>query len=394
MKNVKLGVICNIEIGRTPSRNQPKYWGNGYSWLSIADMKNLKFLSDTKEQVTDLAIEECNMKLVPQGTLLFSFKLSVGKVGIASKDLFTNEAIAALKIKSEKEVYQPFLYHALGSLNFDGKGDRAVKGITLNKAKLRELLIPLPPLPEQKRIAEILDKADALHQKNKQLLYAYDELLQATFLDMFGDPVTNPKGWEKSKISNLINNIDSGWSPNCNSIPRKNSFDWAILTLSSVSQRNYKESFNKNLPQELNPKDSIEVKKGDLLFSRKNTRELVGACAFVFETSPRLMMPDTIFRIQYKSEILNGIYAFYLLNSINFRVNIQRLATGSAGSMPNISKEKLKNLFIPLPPITLQNQFAQIVENIEAQKTLVKQSLQESEDLFNGLVQKAFSGEL
>ncbi len=291
-------------------------------------------------------------------------------------------------LKLSEKLYSKFAFHYFNSCYIPDTGyNRHFK-------YLKAVEIPLPPLSEQKRIAEILDKADALRQKNKQLLAAYDELLQATFLDMFGDPVTNPKGWEKSKILYLINNIDSGWSPNCDSVPRKNSADWAILTLSAVSERNYKEFFNKNLPQELKPKDSIEVKKGDLLFSRKNTRELVGACAFVFETAPKLMMPDTIFRIQYKPEVLNGIYAFFLLNSINFRANIQRIATGSAGSMPNISKEKLKNLFVPLPPISLQNQFAQIVENIEAQKTLVKQSLQESEDLFNGLVQKAFGGEL
>lgn len=292
MKNVKLGVICNIEIGRTPSRNQPKYWGNGYSWLSIADMKNLKLLSDTKEQVTDLAIEECNMKLVPQGTLLFSFKLSVGKVGIASKDLFTNEAIAALKIKSEKEVYQPFLYHALGSLNFDGKGDRAVKGITLNKAKLRELLIPLPPLPEQKRIAEILDKADVLRQKNKQLLAAYDELLQATFLDMFGDPVTNPKGWNSKKIS------DIGTSRLGKMLDRKTIVGENLkpyLRNSNVSWFEFK--LDDLLEMDFNEKDKIEfsLKNGDVLMCEGGE---IGRCAIWRDNLKECYFQKAIHRIR------------------------------------------------------------------------------------------------
>ncbi len=200
---VNLGCICDIAIGRTPSRNESKYWGEGYSWLSIADMKDEKLLSETKEQITKDAITDCKMKIVPKGTLLFSFKLSVGKIGIADKDLYTNEAIASLSIIDETKIFQGFLFYALKSIDFNKSGDRAVKGITLNKAKLNNLSIPLPPLPEQKQIATILDKADALRKKNKQLLNAYDELLQSVFLDMFGDPVTNPKGWKTAMVSEI-----------------------------------------------------------------------------------------------------------------------------------------------------------------------------------------------
>ncbi len=169
-------------------RNNPNYWGKGFSWLSIADMNQGYELIKTKEEITKSAISECKMQLVPQGTLLMSFKLSVGKVGFAGKDIYTNEAIASLPVKNEKEVNKNYLFHALKSLKFDGAGDRAVKGITLNKAKLNNLNIPLPPLPEQKRIATILDKADALRQKNKQQLAAYDELLQAVFWKCLGIP--------------------------------------------------------------------------------------------------------------------------------------------------------------------------------------------------------------
>ncbi len=183
---------------------------------------------------------------------------------------------------------------------------------------------------------------------------------------MFGDPVQNNKKWPKEKLENLINNIDGGWSPKCEGCSRSNTKQWAILTLSSISSRIFQENFNKLLPENLSPKENIEVKKGDLLFSRKNTRELVGACAYVYDSSPYLMISDTIFRINYLSQRFNGIYASYLFNSPNYRKTIQKLATGSAGSMPNISKEKLKKLRIPLPSIFLQTQFAQIVENIEA----------------------------
>lgn len=382
--NVPLGQICNIEIGRTPSRNQPKYWGNGYSWLSIADMKNSKFLSETKEQVTDLAIGECNMKLVPQGTLLFSFKLSVGKVGIASKDLFTNEAIAALKIKREKEVYQPFLYHALGFLNFDGKGDRAVKGITLNKAKLRELLIPLPSLSEQKRIAKILDKADALRQKNKQLLVAYDELLQATFLDMFGDPVTNPKGWAKKLIKEIGKVVTGNTPPRANQENYGNYIEW--IKTDNISSDIIYPTNSREFLSESGMKKGRVVPVGTILVTCiAGSLSSIGNCVITNR--------EVAFNQQINAIIPQKCNSYFLYSVMQYSKKATQDAA-TKGMKKLLIKSNFEKLAIICPPITLQDQFAQIVENIEAQKTLAKQSLQESEDLFNGLVQKAFGGEL
>ncbi|PWE00493.1 restriction endonuclease subunit S [Marinilabilia rubra] len=326
-------------------------------------------------------------------TLLITCRgASCGSVNISEPYSYINGNAMALDSLS-KDVYIKYLYYYLKNTSLkDCISGSAQPQIT--KLGLDRVQIPLPPLPEQKRIATILDKADALRQKSKQQLAAYEELLQATFLDMFGDPVTNPKGWEEVNLGGVIDGIESGWSPKCESSPRKGNNTWAILTLSAVSERNYLDNKNKKLPDSLSPKENIEVKPNDLLFSRKNTRELVGACAYVFKTPPKLLLPDTIFRIKYQPLLLNGIFTSFLFNDRNFRRKIQKLATGSAGSMPNISKEKLKNLSIPLPPLNLQNHFAQIVQNIEAQKTLLKQSMQENEDLFNALVQKAFKGEL
>jgi len=391
MNSQRLGEICRIGIGRTPSRNEGKYWGQGNSWLSIADMKDEKFLSETKEEVTDLAVQECRMRLVPEGTLLFSFKLSVGKVGIASKDLYTNEAIASLEIIDEKKTYQPFLYHALKTLNFDGAGDRAVKGITLNKAKLNNLQIPLPPLPEQKRIADMLDKADALRKKNKELLDAYDELLKATFLDMFGDPVTNPKGWGEKYFKDVITDIVGGFSVGGEQRELRED-ELGVLKVSAVTSGVFEPKEYKAVNIGKIDRQIINPKKGDLLFSRANTRELVGAVAVVDQDYNRLFLPDKLWRIDLNRSLVTNYYLHRLLINERFRPELTKTATGTSGSMLNISKAKLNRLRIPLPPVGLQNQFAQIVENVEAQKALVKQSLQESEDLFNGLVQKAFKG--
>ena len=146
---VALGDICEVNIGRTPARENREYWGVGFPWLSIADMNQGRVLSKTKEQITQRAVVETRMQPAPTGTVLLSFKLSIGKVGIAATPLFTNEAIAALPIKDPTKLIPEFLFWALQSIDLTAGQDRAAMGLTLNKAKLLTLQIPLPPLKEQ-----------------------------------------------------------------------------------------------------------------------------------------------------------------------------------------------------------------------------------------------------
>ena len=265
----------------------------------------------------------------------------------------------------------------------------------ISRPVLECLHIPLPPLEEQKKIAAILDAANALRQKDKALIAKYEELTQFLFLDMFGDPVTNSKGWEKENLESLIAKIENGWSPNCKDHSREFEEEWAVLKLGAVTYKVFNPNENKALPDEVTPKPENEVKRGDLLISRKNTKELVGACAYVLKDVKKLMLPDTIFRLKYDDEKCNPLFLWFLFNEVNFSKRVRNLATGSAGSMPNISKSKLLKLKLVSPPITLQNQFAERVQQIEKQKQLAQQSLQKSEELFNSLLQRAFiKGEL
>lgn len=257
---------------------------------------------------------------------------------------------------------------------------------------LSQVQIPLPPLPIQQRIAEILDAADALRRKDDELLRKYDELAQAIFIDMFGDPVKNEKGWERKKMSAILDKIESGWSPIClNRSTTSN--EWGVLKLGSVTKCIYDDSENKALPQEESPRVTLEVKKGDVLFSRKNTSNLVAACVLVNKTRPKLMISDLIFRLKInKASDINPTYFHNLLVFPTKRAFIQSLAGGAAGSMPNISKEKLMTVEIEFPPIEIQNSFEEKIHIIETLKEKVIEN--NSEHLFNSLLQQAFKGEL
>lgn len=179
IKIERLADICEIVVGRTPSRNDPSFWGHGHPWLSIADMNQGLLITKTKEEITDLGAAKG--KLVPAGTVLLSFKLSIGKVSIAGMPLYTNEAIAALVIKNPKKIDSRYLMWTLKSMDLATDSNRAAMGATLNKAKLQEIRIPIPPLDEQIRKVQIEDIQFAIVQKRERQQELFIEFERAIF---------------------------------------------------------------------------------------------------------------------------------------------------------------------------------------------------------------------
>ncbi|NJO97722.1 MAG: hypothetical protein HC764_18425 [Pleurocapsa sp. CRU_1_2] len=268
MKTFLLSDICKIEIGRTPARANPLFWGGEHPWLSISDMGKYRDIHTTKEGITDLGTETFNGRVVKPGTLLFSFKLSIGKIGIARVPLYTNEAIAALPIKDRLLACEEYLYYALQGLNFDTTTDRAVMGKTLNKKKLAQINIPLPPLEDQKRIAAILDKADAIRRKRKEAIALTEELLRSTFLDMFGEPVTNPQGWDVLKLGSQVDELKYGTNAKCSEFHKKE--DILVLRIPNIVEEKICWNDLKYAKLESSEVDKLLLKQGDLLFVRSN----------------------------------------------------------------------------------------------------------------------------
>ena len=189
MEWIELGKLANIEIGKIPARKNSKYWKGDYTWVSIADMKD-KYISDSREKISKLALKETNIKIVPKGTVIMSFKLSIGKRAITEKDLYTNEAIAAFHIKDGNILEANYLYYVLGFIDLTRDTDRAVMGKTLNKSKLSRIKIPVPPMETQEKIVQALDQAQALIDKRKEQIEVLDQLIESIFYTMFGDPVS------------------------------------------------------------------------------------------------------------------------------------------------------------------------------------------------------------
>ena len=261
----------------------------------------------------------------------------------------------------------------------------------LSAKELNKVKIPLPPLDKQRHIAAVLDKVSDLIAKRRQQLDKLDEMVKARFVEMFGNPITNEVGWDKVRLSTCIESIDNGKSLVCDASARQGNWP-AVLKLSAATYGFYRPEENKAMLDENQFVEDVAVRAGDLLFTRKNTPELVGMCAYVYGTPSRLMMPDLIFRLNTTNRC-NKVFLWKLINHDLFRDSIKAIATGSAKSMSNISKERLLNLEIILPPVELQEQFAAFVKQTDKSKLTLQRSLDKLEVLKKALMQRYFGQE-
>lgn len=383
-----LGELCDVSIGRTPARERRDFWGQGSPWLSIADMNQGRDLKTTAETITDVAVRECNCRLVPKGTVLLSFKLSIGKVGITQRALFTNEAIAALPIRDSSRLQPEFLYWALRSINLTLGLDRAAKGLTLNKEKLFRVRVPLPPLPEQQRIARILDKADWLRARRGTVFSQLDSLAQSVFLDMFGDPTVNPKGWPIKRLDELcqsIKDIDHKMPAAVDDgvpfISAKDLTDDGRISFENVkriSPEDFRRLSRKSKPQ-----------KGDIIYSR------IGANlgkARVVEVDLDFLASYSCCTIKPNLERVDVTYLCKLLDSPSILRQAHKGVRAIA--VPDLGMAEIKAFKIIVPPLALQREFARRIEAIDKTRATNRTSEAELAALFASLQDRAFRGEL
>ncbi len=339
--------------------------------------------------------------ILEKGDILFNNTNStelVGKAALISQRMEAGFSNHLTRIRvDETRVLPQFMVYWLrrtrDSGYFSAHATQWVSQAAFKSSELRHLEMPIPPLDEQRRIVDILSRAEGIVRLRREAEKKAAEIIRALFLDMFGDPATNPRGWPAKKVGDVVSSIDSGHSPKCND-RQKNEHEWGVLRLSAVTMCEYLESEHKTLPDEIDYDPTIEVQQGDLLLSRKNTYDLVGACAYVWKTRGKMLLPDLIFRLQiYDKQVLNPIYLWSLLTTEAKRASLKKLANGSAGSMPNISKQRLRTLNIELPPIEMQLSFAKTVEQIQSVRVQQKAAIQKAEAAFDALLARAFNSD-
>lgn len=390
MEKIKIGCICEVLNGYAFKSDQ--YVESGIRVLRIANVQK-GYIEDSAPVFYPEESTGLEKYMLEEGDLLMSLTGNVGRVALLKKELLPaalNQRVACLRMQ-RKDVLKEYLFHFLNSELFENNCIQSAKGVAqknMSTGWLKDYKIPLYEIDKQKEITMILNKVSNIIACRKEQLTRLDNLIKSRFVEMFGNPISNPYGWGRVQLDDCLESIENGKSFVCENNARVGSVP-AILKLSAVTYGIYKPDENKAIIDTNDFVENAEVHTGDLLFTRKNTPELVGMSAYVNSTSKKLMMPDLIFRLNTKDNC-HKVFLWQLINHKLFRGEIQNLASGSAKSMSNISKERLRKLVIALPPIELQNQFSTFVQQVDKLKDGVQKSLDETQVLFNSLMQKYF----
>lgn len=365
----RLADVAQINIGGTPSRSNEAFWdktGKGEAWVSIADLKQ-RIVKSTKETITTLGVEKSNVKFVPAGTILMSFKLTVGRVALAGRDLYTNEAIAAFALNDG--VVRDYLYHYLPTFVDMVETEQAVKGKTLNKKSLAEIPVFLPPLNEQHRIAEILSSVDASIQATHAVIEQAERvksgLMEELLTGGLGKEAIElgevPDGWKSSSIGALTE-LQNGYG--------FKSKDWAQDGLPIIRIQNLNGGGDFNY---FNGKydEKYLVQKGDLLFCWSGSRGTSFGARYW--TQEKGLLNQHIFKCLPKDGVEKA-FLYYLLDWMT--VAIEKEAHGGAG-LAHIKKSEMVAFSCCIPPVSEQRRIAEVLfdfdDFVARQKSIVEQ---------------------
>ena len=376
--------VFNLQMGKTPDRKNLDYFGGKNVWISIRDLGD-KEVSESNEHITDKAVSDTNIRKVKKGTVIMSFKLTVGKCGIAAKDLYTNEAIMAFNTKEGYDINSSFLYYYLQCYNWKGS-NKAVMGITLNKATISKHHINIPPKSTQLTIVSELDKINELIRLKKEQLKDYDNLAQSIFYEMFGDPVENEKGWEVKKLEENVEEMFLG------------PFGSALKVDSYVSKEEsycmvyeQKHAIKKTIDLENHyiSKEKFDglkrfsVKPGDFIMSCRGT---IGKLFEIPNDAPLGIIHPSLMKIRLKKDGYNPTFFQFMLVKIVANESTNGNCVQMAITAKALGKKKL-----PLPPLLpLQHLFAQRIEQIEHQKSEVTKAITDLETLLASRMQHWF----
>jgi len=368
-----------MKSGGTPSRSKSNFWNGGkIPWAKISDLESSPdgFINNTEEYITEESLISINNRFFEKGTLLLAMYGSVGKVTISDIELSSNQAILGIVPKKDK-LDTKYLFYWFKNVK-EKLLDRAV-GVALSnisKTIVSNLEIPLPSLSEQKSIAAQLDKADELIRYNRQLIEKYDELQQSLFLDMFGDPVMNEKGWKTVNIKDLVTkdkySIKRG--PFGGALKKEIFVDEGYLVYEQYHALNDDYSMMRYFinDKKFEELKAFEVKPKDIIISCSGV--YLGRLSIIPENAKRGIINQALLKLTLNQNIIKNIFFVFHFSNRNFKNKY--FDSNRGAGIPNFPpmSEFRKFPFI-LPPIELQNEFASHITSIEYQKELVKEAI-------------------
>ncbi|POD72441.1 hypothetical protein BKM17_20755 [Pseudomonas syringae group genomosp. 3] len=362
----KLRECCEVVGGATPKREVLEYWDSAdVPWVTPKDVSGLasSTLEDAPEYISEAGFKSCSTSMLPKGSVLVTSRAPIGNIAIAGRDLSTNQGFKSL-VPSER-VDGLYLYYCMrhSSQRLQALGNGATFK-EVSKKIVEEFEIPLPPLPEQKRIAAILDKADAIRRKRQQAIQLADDFLRAVFLDMFGDPNSNPKGADILSMTEVFN-ITTG-KLNSNAAIEGGKYPFFTCAKEVYAIDDYAFDQEALLLAGNNAQADYDVKHFKGRFN-------------AYQRTYVLTLRDSRWSYPF--------YNFALQYQLS---NLKRSSKGS--STKYITMEIMSRTMLPVPSNGGQKKFLKYYDQMQTIQAALSGQAQSDENLFSALSCKAFSG--
>ena len=361
MEYKKLEEICDIVSGGTPSRSKSEYWNNGtIPWIKIGNIK-AKYVESADEYITEKGLDGSSTKLLKKGTILYTIFATLGEVGILKIDACTNQAIAGLTLKNNANILPDYLYYYLKSkkhiVNNLGRG---VAQNNINLSMLKQFKIPIIEIEKQSKIINDLEKINHILESQREQLKLLDELVKARFVEMFGDPINNPMEWRESTIGNECYYIKDGPHKSLNDIGKESGGHPFISVRNIVN--GYIDFSSAKYISDADYEDAIKKcnpEKGDILYSKGGTTGI----AKLIDIDERFANWVHLAVLKFDKEKLNGVFFENMLNGDYCYAQSQRLTKGIANR--DLVLSAMAKIKIYIPPLSLQNQFADFVKEVD-----------------------------
>ena len=365
----QLRYVLSVTSGATPDSGKSEYWDGDIRWITPEDVSTIDgyWITETRRKITREGYNSCGTSLVPRGSIVLTKRAPIGQLAILAEPACSNQGCFLLTPRGAQDsrYYYYWLATQADRLQVLGRGSTFME---LSTDELKALHVPEPPLPQQRAIADYLDREtariDALIGAKERLLALLAEKRRALItravtsgLDPHapmrdsGIPWLGeiPAHWGVVRLRFLTRLIEQGWSPQAEN--REPSMEeWGVLKVNAVNQGRFDDTAAKALPLSADPKVELEVRRGDFLVTRSNTPSLVGDACFVEATRPRLMLCDLVYRLHLDEKCVDGRFLGYFITLPIGRHQIEAEARGTSASMVKISQEHIKDWVVPLPP--------------------------------------------
>ena len=384
MAKYKLGEICEIVSGSTPKTGIAEYWDGNLKWITPAEIDDESYIiTDSARKLTELGVKKTGLSSFPSGTVILSSRAPIGKVAIAGCEMYCNQGFKNL-ICSDR-INNRYLYWFLkGNTAYLNSLGRGATFKEISKKIVSDIEINVPEISQQLAAVDALERVSEIIRLRKNQLQKLDELIKARFVELFGDPISNPMNWNKRTLKEVCIKLNDGthFSPESFSMG-----DYKYITAKNIKASGFDFSNITYVPEAVHRPifERCNPEQGDVLYIKDGATTGI---AIVNTLKEEFTLLSSVALLKQNRNVINGYFLAALLNNADMYSDIRNNMGGAA--ITRLTIAKLNAVKVIVPPLDLQNRFAAFVHQVDKSKVAVQKSLDEAQLLFDSLMQQYF----